>query len=358
MGVIGYGGMGSWHCENVRDRIEGLEIGGIYDIREERRAQAAADGFPVYGSAEELLSSDINLVLVATPNHVHREYSVRAMRAGKHVICEKPVCMNAAELEGAIAVSRETGKLFTVHQNRRWDVDYAIVKNILDRRLVGNTYFIDSRLYGSKGLPGDWRSTYLAGGGMLYDWSVHLIDQMLDLVKSRPIRVFAEVVKVKFPEVDDCNRIHICFENGIRALIVVDSWCYIDEPRWHISGDDGTAAVNRWFGREGRIVKANVKQINWEEGCIFTGNGRSRTMSPRPVEDLQELPLPVPAKEPRWEEFYENVIAVMEGKADPIVTHEQMLAVMRLIDACFLSAKENRSVDLDEEGRAILTERS
>ncbi len=346
VGLIGYGNMGSWHAENITARIDELEVCGIYDIDPERRALAEEKGFYTYDTAEELLASDVELIVIATPNNFHRQYSVDAMRAGKHVVCEKPACLNCEELEEVIAVSRECGRLYTVHQNRRFDTDFAIMKEIISRNMLGKLYFLDSRLYSNRGSSGRWRSTYAAGGGTLYDWGIHMIDQVLCLADSEPEYVFAQLQNVRFPEVDDVCRVIIGFENGLRAQIIADLWCYIPEPRWHLSGDDGTATIEKWFGREGKIVKANIKEVNWEQGCFYTSNGLSKTMWPRPKQEIEELELPMPEREPRWEDFYENVVQVIEGKADQLVTHDQIRRSMRVMMAAFESARTGNAVKL------------
>lgn len=347
LSIIGFGGMGQWHYENITARIKGIEVIGAYDIKEEVRNKIKDLNLKAYDNIGHLLSDNqTDIVLVSTPNNFHMEYCVAALKAGKNVVCEKPCTMNTAELDKILEAKNKEGKFFTVHQNRRWDVDYAIVKNVINNNIIGKPYFINSRLFGCKGLPGDWRSSIIAGGGMLYDWSIHLIDQILCLIDSKPINVFAELINLRFTEVDDCNRLTIVFENGVRAQITVDTWCYAGDSRWQISGDDGTLLIYDWFGKNGKLIKANIKTINWEEGVIFTSNGRSKTMAPRPVEELQELPLPIPEKDPKWEEFYENIIEVLENKSLPIVTTEQVRKAMTVLDACFLSAKENRVVTL------------
>ena len=342
--VIGYGTMGSWHAENINSRIEGLEVIGIYDIDPKKCEKAKADGFKIFETVEELMTSDIDLVIIATPNNFHKYYSILAMESGKHVVCEKPACMDCEELEEIIAVSEKTGKLYTVHQNRRFDSDYAKMKEIIDRDMLGKLFFLDSRLYSNRGSSGGWRSTYEAGGGTLYDWGIHLIDQVLCLIDSEPKYVSAQLQSVRFPKVDDVCRVNITFENGVRAQIIADLWCYIDEPRWHLSGDDGTATIYKWFGKEGKVIKANIKEVDWEQGCVYTPNGLSRTMWPRPKQEITELPLPEPEKMPRWEDYYENVIAVMEGKAEPIVTHNQVRKSMKVMMAAFESARNNSTV--------------
>ena len=184
----------------------------------------------------------------------------------------------------------------------------------------------------------------------MYDWSVHLIDQMIDLVHSRPVDVFVDAVNVMFKEVDDCNKIIVRFANGVRYQIVVDSWCYIGENRWHISGDDGNALVPIWGSTEGKVIKANIKKINWEHGFVFTANGRSSTMAPRPVEDLKEFEAPIPEL-PKWEEFYQNFVAVVEGREKLLITHEENRIVMKVLDACFRSMSSGKVEKVDDLGR-------
>ncbi|MBR5507758.1 MAG: Gfo/Idh/MocA family oxidoreductase [Clostridia bacterium] len=345
-GLIGYGNMGSWHVEEINKRIDGLEVVGIYDIEPERRKLAEDAGIKAYDSAEELLKTDIELVIIATPNNFHKDYSIMAMKAGKNVVCEKPACLNCEELEEVIKVSEETGKLYTVHQNRRFDVDYLIMKEIIDKQTLGKLFFLDSRLYSNRGSSGRWRSTYEAGGGTLYDWGIHMIDQVLTLIDSEPEYVSAQLQSVRFPKVDDVCRVNISFKNGIRAQVIADLWCYIPEPRWHLSGDDGTATIYEWFTDNGKIIKANIKEVDWEQGCVYTPNGLSKTMWPRPKQEIEELPLPKPSKEPRWEDFYENVVATIRGEATQIVTHDQVRRSMKVMMAAFESARTNQTIKI------------
>ncbi len=343
-GIIGYGNMGSWHAENINARIDDLDVVAVYDVEPERCALAEQNGLKVYASAEELLASDIELVIIATPNNFHKAYCIQAMEAGKHVVCEKPACLNCEELEEVIAVSEKTGKLYTIHQNRRFDDDYAIMKEIMDQDMLGKLYFLDSRLYSNRGSSGRWRSTYEAGGGTLYDWGIHMIDQVCCLAKSEPAYVFAQLQSVRFPKVDDVCRVIIGFEDGLKAQIVADLWCYVPEPRWHLSGDDGTATIYEWFGKEGKIVKANIKEVDWQQGCVYTHNGLSKTMWPRPKQEIEEVELPKPKKTPRWEDYYENIVAVMEGREEQIVKHDEIRRAMKVMMAAFESARTNQTV--------------
>ena len=347
LGIIGYGTMGSWHAENVRDRIADLDVGAVYDIDPKRCDLAKENGFNVCDSAEELFQTDIDLVLVATPNNFHNYYSIMAMEKGKNVVCEKPACLSVEELEEVLAVSKKTGKLYTVHQNRRFDIDYVIAKNIVEEGKLGKLFMLESRLYSNRGFSkGGWKAKYETGGGLLYDWGIHLLDQILYMIPEKPVSVYADLHKVYMQEVDDVCSVTITFESGLTARFLCDLWCHIKEARWHIQGDKGTAVIHDWFGQEGKVFQTKDVGVEESVGCVYTYNGLSTSMYSRPIQELNELPLPLPETSPRWEEFYENVLAAIEGKAEQIVTHEQILNDMKVLMAAFESVKTKTAVKI------------
>ena len=186
--VVGYGGMGNYHAERI-DGFENFNLAGVYDIKPERCQVAESKGWYAYPSFEAVLEDEkVELIVCATYNDVHKDIAIRAMRAGKNVISEKPVTLCSEELEEIIAVANETGKLFTVHQNRRWDNDYRTIKNILDKNELGPVFSMESKVYGSRGVPTGWRAEKEHGGGMLLDWGVHLLDQILMLNEGKKIK--------------------------------------------------------------------------------------------------------------------------------------------------------------------------
>ena len=347
LGIIGYGTMGSWHATNVRDRINGLDVIAVYDIDAKRREKAKEDGFCVYDTVEDFFKTDVDLVVIATPNNFHKYYSILAMENGKNVVCEKPACMSVEELEEVLAVSQKTGKLYTVHQNRRFDMDYVIAKRIVAEGKIGKLFMLESRLYSNRGFSkGGWKAKYETGGGLLYDWGIHLLDQILYMIPEKPVSVFAELHKVYMQEVDDVCCVTITFESGLTARFLCDLWCHIKEARWHIQGDKGTAILYDWFGQDGKVIQTTDVGVEESVGCIYTYNGLSTSMYSRPIQELKELPVPLPEVTPRWEEFYENVMDAIDGKAEQIVTHEQILKDMKVLMAAFESAKTQTVVKI------------
>ena len=149
LGIIGYGGMAGNHNRQLFKGNVRVKIKGVYDIDESRLEVAKEQGHIAYSSKEELLADkDIDIVLVATTNETHAELAIEALRAGKHVICEKPVTMSSAELEDIIAVAKECGKIFTVDQNRRVNRDFVNVWRTIDSGVIGKPYVIEFRVEG------------------------------------------------------------------------------------------------------------------------------------------------------------------------------------------------------------------
>ena len=165
LAVIGYGGMGGWHVQHALDS-DVVELAGIYDILPEKRQLAESRGIHAYNSYEEVLADPaVELLTVAIPNDQHESVCIRGLEAGKNVISEKPVTLDTASLQRMFDAADKAGRLFTVHQNRRWDVDFLAMKHLKETGELGDFIRIESRIHGSRGIPSDWRGIKQYGGG-------------------------------------------------------------------------------------------------------------------------------------------------------------------------------------------------
>ena len=341
--VIGHGGMGSWHAARMAKNPE-LDFIGAYDILPERTKELPGHG-QAFSSLEELLADPrIELVTIATPNDVHRPLAIKAMEAGKNVISEKPVTLSSEDLEAMLDASKRTGKIFTVHQNRRWDPDYLTMKKILDTNQLGPVFRIESRVHGSRGIPGDWRNQKEHGGGMVYDWGIHLIDQMLMMTLPRKVvSVYAQLDFVTNENCDDGFRLVAKFDDGLIFHVEVGTSNFISLPRWYMLGEDGSAVLNDWSCK-GEIVKVS----NWENRDavpIIAGVGLTKTMAPRTDDTIKTYP--IDKVEGDWGDFYRNVCACIRGEAELIVTADQERRLVKFVEAVFDSAEKDQVVRLD-----------
>ncbi|MDR1532773.1 MAG: Gfo/Idh/MocA family oxidoreductase [Clostridiales bacterium] len=338
--LIGYGGMGGWHVRKLLTLPE-IKVAGVYDILPERNAAAEAEGVRAYPSLEALLSDkDVNFVTIATPNDTHLPLVVEALAAGKHVICEKPVALSLAELQTMIDASRRCGRLFCSHQNRRWDEDYLIIKKIFKDDELGGVFNIESRVHGSRGVPSDWRNEIAHGGGMILDWGVHLIDQVLLLTDEPVVSTWCGVTHVTNDEVDDGFKTVITFGSGLTALVEVGTSNFVSMPRWYMQGRNGTTVIEDW-----ELNGKTVMVSDWHKRDavpVATAAGLTKTMAPRTEETIKNYPLP--RIESDVCDFYRNFLSAMAGEAQLIVKHAEMLRVMKLLEAMKESARLDQVV--------------
>ena len=156
------------------------------------------------------------------------------------------------------------------------------------------------------------------------------------------VSVDAHLFNVFSEEVDDNFKAFLRFENGVSALIEIATNCFINQPRWHMSCTDGTAVIEDWECN-GKIVKLNSdEKMEWANDIVYTAAGPTRTMAPRPVHTVAELALPKVHTE--WADYYKNIVDVIDNGAELIVKPQQVLRVMKVIDAMFESEKTGRSI--------------
>ena len=343
-GLIGFGGMGKWHTE-ILENVPEIELAGIYDIKEEKRKLAEEAGFHTYETEEAMLADEsIDVILVATPNDTHRPIALRAMEAGKNVIVEKPATLSLKELTELEDMAGQTGRFLTVHQNRRWDEDLLTVREILKDQTMGEIFRIESRVHGSRGIPGDWRKEKAHGGGMVLDWGVHLFDQIFRLTGERRLKtVYATLTNVTNQEVDDGFTAVLRFEGGLEVLVEVGTNNFISLPRWYVLGENGSAVVEDW-DLSGKIVKAFSEEEK-EIVPVRTAAGLTKTMAPRREDTIRVEELPrVPGD---IADFHRNVAAVLLRGEEPAVKLPEVKRVMRLMETVFESAEKNHVMDFE-----------
>lgn len=343
LGIVGFGFMG--HCD--ADMLQTfskdeIELVALADINPEQMKDAP-QGVETYLSIEEMLeNADINTVMISTPNPSHLEMVEKCAEAKKNIICEKPAAMTAEQFDRMAEVTEKNNVLFTVHQQRRWDKDYRIMKEVFDRQLVGNTYVVKSQLYGFNGNMHDWHIYPEMGGGMLYDWGVHLIDQILYMIPSEIDSLYADLRNVINEKVDDYFNIMIKFKNGITAIIELGTYYLTPKRGWFIGGDTGSAMIDGFNG-EGKIVRTTHLLENAPGKITMTAAGPTRSFGPAEPGLLIEEPLPETTAEQR--DYFVHFIKAFNGEEELMVKPHEVRRVLSVMEAVRLSAKTNSSVN-------------
>ncbi len=345
VGIIGFGFMGHWHTDHMY-LVQGITTVAVCDIDEGKRADAEQRGLRTYADYRMLLGDpDINTVLIATPNHLHHEMALAAAKAGKNIICEKPAALNARQFEEMVEAATTYGVLFEVHQNRRWDADFLTVKHIFEQKTVGNVFMINSTLYGANGKVHDWHCFPEFGGGMIYDWGVHLLDQMLALIPGKLVSVFADVQSVVNEKVDDYFKAVCLFENGISYTVEIGTYLLRPLPRWYVAGDQGSLVIKSFFD-DAELIRSGEHVDVLPASVEVSKAGPTRAMAKRAEEALQTESIATGA--PQWGKFFENYLAAFNGEEELCIKNDQVARVLRLMEAIRLSAQFKQSVPFEE----------
>lgn len=342
LGIVGFGFMG--HCDAQMLQTfpkEEIELVAVADINPEQMKDAPAE-VETYASIDEMLEkADINTVMISTPNPSHLEMVEKSAAAKKSIICEKPAAMTVKEFDRMVQVTKENNVLFTVHQQRRWDKDYRIMKEVFDNKLVGDMYVVKSQLYGFNGNMHDWHIYPEMGGGMLYDWGVHLIDQILDMIPSEIDSLYADLRNVINEKVDDYFNIMIKFKNGITAEIELGTYYLTPKRAWFIGGNKGSALIDGFDG-EGKIVRTKHLLENVPGKITMTAAGPTRSFGPAEPGLLIDEPLPETTASQR--DYFVHFLKAFNGEEELIVKPQQVRKVLEVMEAVRLSAKTNSSI--------------
>ena len=341
--IVGYGGQGAWHAGHIM-KSDVVSLAGIFDIAEKRARAAKDNGIRVYSSFEEILSDGtVDVVVCATPNDVHKDIVVRSLLSGKNVICEKPVALSVGDFDEMTSAAERSGKILSVHQNRRWDVDYLAIKSIIESCEIGETINIESRIHGSRGIPSDWRCHKPEGGGMILDWGVHLIDQMLKLIPEKIVKVYCELTNVTTNEVDDGFNLHLTFESGKRATVEVGTYNFIAMPRFYMQAKGGSALIEDWQKK----CRGN-KLLAWCEKDVLpvqTAAGITKTMAPRDELTIKSYEIERPSSDVH--DFYRNYVRAIDGTEEQFVKNSEVRRVLLVMEAAFRSGESSEAIKVN-----------
>lgn len=349
--VIGHGFMGHEH-ETMLSQMEGFRLVGFSD-RDPKQLDDVREGLKRYESNEALLvDPEVDVVLIAANNNQHHDLVIQAAEAGKDIICEKPAAMSLEELDDMVRVTNECGVKFTVHHQRRLDQDFRIMKEIFDQKALGDVYMMKNSLYGFNGNMHDWHVYISEGGGMLYDWGVHLIDQILFMMPEAKITsIYADVRNVINFEVDDYFKILLRFDNHVMAEVELGTYLLADKPQdkwferhWIMSGNKGTAYVDG-FEPEGKIVRTTELLTNVRGSRTMTAAGPTRSFGPpAPGKIITE---DVPKVNTCHRDYFENYKKAYYGEEDFLVKIPETRRVLAVMDAVRKSAETGKSVDFE-----------
>jgi scyllo-inositol 2-dehydrogenase (NADP+) len=297
----------------------------------------------VYTSYDDMLADkEVELVVVNTPNYTHFQYAKEALLAGKHVIVEKPFTIKTEEAEELIQLAKQTGKVISVFQSRRYDSDFQTVKKVVAEKLLGDiveaeihydrfSEILSPKLH--KEIPGP-------GTGVLYDLGSHLVDQALQLF-GMPNAVFADLSIIRpISKVEDYMEVLLFYPN-LRVRLKASYLVREILPSYILNGSKGSFIKSRADVQEARLqASVSPADTDWglepesEQGLLHTEkNGKV----------IREK---VPTEKGNYLKYYDGIYEAIRNKKQPPVTAEDGLKVIKIIEAAYKSNNEKKVISV------------
>ena len=346
-GVLGAGFIGRTHMNSINE-CEGGEVVGVYDPFTELAEQASAkkQAKIVFDTPEAMLASDdIDAVVVASPNKTHADLAVLALEAGKHVIVEKPLSLNAKDAGRIVNAADKSGKTTLVPHQMRWNPGSQKLHSLVEKGELGNIYYAKSAWLRQSGIPG-WGSWFTrfdeAGGGPLIDIGVHMLDLALyQMGNPKPVTVFGSTYAEFGPrkkglgtwgtpdwdgyyDVEDLATALIKMENGATLSLEVSWAANID-------------AVD---------ARAGITLMGSKGGARLNPSAGSFTLSGQEFGECFSIdldPQGTPARQALVEHF---ILCAKKGEQTIAPVYSGMVNNL-VLDAIYESAKTGKSVDID-----------
>lgn len=341
VGLIGFGLAGRAFHAQVITRVPGLRLAAIL----QRSGNEAAEKYPevrVVRTLEELLTiKEIRLVVVATPNDTHYDLARRCLLAGRDVLVDKPFTTTVAEAKELVALAKETNRLLTVYQNRRFDGDFQTLLQIAQSGELGRIVNFEANYdrFRPQLKPGAWRERRGPGAGIFFDIGPHVIDYALVLF-GMPDAITADIRSVREgAEADDTFDVAFHYRSGVRADLRSSILAATPRPHLSLRGTRGSFVKQSVDPQElnlrfGKIPESGPwgaePEENWGESTI-SENGQLTTRK-------------VPSLDCDYRVFYANLRDALLGNAAQFVPREWGVDVMRLLELARKSSEERRTV--------------
>jgi len=332
VGIAGLGRSG-WniHAQLLQLLPDKYRIVGVSDPDESRRDEAVNKfSCRAYTNFEDLLKDrEVELVVVAVPSYLHTDYSIKALKERKAVVCEKPMATNLDDADNMIRVAKETSSLLTVFQNRRYSPDFLKVRQVIQSGKLGRIIMIKIA-YHSFGRRWDWQTLKEFGGGSLNNTGPHPIDQALQLFGEKEPEIFCDLQKtLTLGDAEDHVKIILKAKDAPMIDLEITNACAYPQKNWLIMGTRG--------GLSGTMSTLQWKYFNSEDLP-------QRKVEQKPTPDRSYNQEEIPWKEESWDihqdkspgqiGFYLDLYKTIRKGAPLSITPESARRVMWVIEKC------------------------
>ena len=347
LGVIGTGGMATVHMKHARE-LDGVDISAVCDISPKTLKKATdSNNCPGFDNHTELLSADVcDAVLIATPHYAHTTIGIDALKAGKHVLVEKPISVHKADCERLIAAHTDKNLVFAAIFNQRTDPYYIKLKQMIDAGELGDlvrvswiitNWFRTDAYYAG----GGWRATWEGeGGGVLLNQCPHQLDLMQWLF-GMPTKVagFCGIGKRHDIEVEDQVTAYLEYENGATGTFITSTGEAPGTNRLEVAGERGRVIIE-------------------DDRFTFIQNATpadeflraSQASFARP--ETQTINIPIDNHGGQHKQVLQNFIDAIQHNADLIAPAREGIRSVELGNAMLYASLTGKPVDMPLDAQA------
>jgi len=332
VGLVGFGFAGkTFHAPVIRV-VQGLRLTTIVQRHgggapDERYADVA-----FVRSVDELLARPVDLVVIATPNTSHHPIAQQCLRAGRHVVIDKPFTTTVAEAEDLLQLAAAQRRVLSAYQNRRYVGDFVTLRQVLSEGVLGRVTTFESHFdrFRPELRPGAWREQRLPGSGLWFDLGPHLLDQALVLF-GNPDAIAADIrIERADAAADDAFDVTLHYPH-MRALLRASVLTASPGPSFAVHGTKGSFIKYGFDPQEAALRSGRTPdEAGWDAeppemyGRLTTAEG-TRTIATIPSS---------------FSHYYENVRDAILGKAELAVTPEQAVNVMHGLELGVASSQQ------------------
>ncbi len=347
--MIGYGAIGFEHGTAISN-VQGLEYALVCD-RNEARLDSARTAFPSIRTCTDMIEvvedPTIDAVIVSTPPNTHAAITMQMLRAGKHVVSEKPFCLTTAEADAMIELANISQRALTVYQCRRWDPDYLAIQEVLKSGSIGPIFHMETFIGGYAHPCDYWHSHEPISGGVFYDWGSHYLDWILQLIPDKVISVRGVKHKRVWHDVTNADQssVYLQFANGQEAEFTHSDIAAAMKPKWYILGEQGaivgnwrheTVKTRRWSGD---LIEEHLAPSEALPDLVVSTRDRNGALH------QQQLTLPVA---PLYA-FHRNLANHLHSEEALAVPPEESRRNIMVMEAAKLSAEQGgANIALDD----------
>ena len=326
VGLAGYGLAGSmFHAPLIR-ACERLELSAVLTSRDVRER---------VGTLDELLERS-DLVVVATPNTTHFEIAAAALKAGKHVVIDKPFAVTVNEADELVALGKKRKRVLTAFHNRRWDGDFLTVRKVLPQ--LGDVLLCEANWDRFRpAIKQGWREEPEPGSGLLSDLGPHLIDQALQLF-GMPDAISADILAQRAGAVVD-DYFELTLHYGARRICLRSSSLIAEpRPRFAVHGKGGSFVKYGFDPQEAQLKAGGDPRdagfgMDERDGLFTSADGRRE---------------PVRTERGDYLAFYRGVAAaILDGSPAPVAPQDARGGLM-LIDLARRAAAHGQRLAIQD----------